>query len=75
LVEEGLGDRIMFGSDYPGTIRENIEIVYQLDWLTDNQKRAIYYDNAATFLNLDKAQINRHKTMINKTANIKTYEQ
>ena len=75
LIEEGLGDRIMFGSDYSGTIRQNIEIVYQLDWLTDSQKRAIYYDNAAKFLNLDETKINEHKKVINKTAHNKTYKQ
>ncbi len=75
LFEEGLGDRIMFGSDYPATIKQNIEIVYQLDWLTDDQKRAIYYDNAARFLRLNDTKINEHKTMINKTASNKIYNQ
>ena len=66
LFKEGLGDRLMFGSDYPGTIRKNIEIVYRLDWLTDEQKRAILYDNAARFLHLDETEISKHKGMINK---------
>ena len=66
LFKEGLGDRLMFGSDYPGTIRKNIEIVYQLDWLTENQKRAILYDNAAKFLRLDEMEINKHKAILER---------
>lgn len=64
LFKEGLGDRLMFGSDYSGTIRKNIEIVFQLDWLTADQKRDIYYNNAARFLNLSKTEIKKHKEMI-----------
>ncbi|WP_204345619.1 amidohydrolase family protein [Psychroserpens algicola] len=60
LFEEGLGDRLMFASDYVGTIRKNIEIIYNIDWLSDDQKRAIYYDNAARFLNLSDLEIERH---------------
>jgi len=64
LFNEGLGDRLMFGSDYPGTIRKNIEIVFQLDWLTGDQKRDVYYNNAARFLNISKVEIMKHKEMI-----------
>jgi hypothetical protein len=32
--------------------------------LTDNQKRAIYYDNAARFLNMDNTEIIKHRTML-----------
>jgi hypothetical protein len=60
LFEEGLGDRLMFGSDYVGTIRQNIEIVYDIDWLSDQQKRNIYYNNAAKFLGLTQQQIAEH---------------
>ncbi|HEU5053266.1 MAG TPA: amidohydrolase family protein [Hanamia sp.] len=64
LFAEGLGNRLMFGSDYSGTIRKNLEIVYALDWLTDQQKRDIYYNNAARFLKLSDAQIEAHRKMV-----------
>ena len=64
LFDEGLGDRLMFGSDYVGTIRKNIEIVYYLDWLTEEQKKDIYYNNAAMFLELSKEEIKQHFQMV-----------
>lgn len=64
LFDEGLGDRLMFGSDYMGTIRKNIEIIYNLEWVTDDQKRDIYYNNAARFLNLTETQIKKHHEMV-----------
>lgn len=60
LYEEGLGDRLMFGSDFRGTIRENIEVIYSLDWLSEAQKRDIFYNNAARFLELTPEQIQEH---------------
>lgn len=65
LFNEGLGDRIMFASDYFGTVRENIEIIYNLEWLTEKQKRDIFYNNAARFLNLSKAEIELHHKRLN----------
>lgn len=64
LFEEGFGDRLMFGSDYFGTIRKNIEIIYNIDWLTDEQKRDVYYNNAARFLNLSEKVIENHHKAI-----------
>ncbi len=66
LFDVGLGDRLMFGSDYVGTIRKNIEIIYNIDWLTDDQKRNVYYNNAARFLNLSKSEIKKHHDIIRK---------
>jgi hypothetical protein len=66
LYKEGLGDRLMFGSDYVGTIRKNIEIVYGLDWLTDQQKRNVFYNNAAKFLNLSETEISKHHLLVSK---------
>ena len=59
LVDAGFADRIMFGSDnLPiGMILARLE---QVEWLTDAQRRAILYDNAARFLRLDEATIARH---------------
>ena len=60
LFEEGFGNRVMFGSDFTGTIRDNIEVIYGLDWLSDEQKRDIYYNNAARFLRLSEEEIKSH---------------
>ena len=51
LLDAGLGDRIMFGSDNVPIepIRARIEAV---PFLSREQKRAIYHDNAARFLRL-----------------------
>lgn len=56
LVDEGLVDRIMLGSDDVdyATILERIE---GATFLTPAQRRAIYYDNAARFLRLSPATI------------------
>jgi len=50
----------MFGHDFTGTIRENIEVIYGIDWLSEDQKRDILYNNAARFLKLSDQEINRH---------------
>lgn len=52
LLDAGLGDRIMFGSDNVpiAPILARIEAVA---FLSREQKRAIYHDNAARFLRLD----------------------
>jgi len=59
LIAAGLGDRIMFGSD----TRPAAPILRRLEniaWLTEKQRRAILYDNAARFLRLDAQTIARH---------------
>jgi len=66
LFEEGLEDRLMFGSDYAGTIKDNIEIIFSLDWITEDQKRAIFYDNAARFLELSADDIARHRASVSQ---------
>ena len=60
LIEEGLLDRIMFGSDGAAYIGANIDAFEAVPFLTEQQKRAIFYDNAARFLRLDPQQIERH---------------
>ena len=63
LVEAGYGDRIMFGSDqmiWPGVIAESIRVIEEAPFLSDAQKRDIFYNNAARFLRLDNAEIARH---------------
>lgn len=55
LVDAGLGDRLMYGSDagvFPAAIRLSIEAIETASFLTDQQKRDIFYNNAARFLRL-----------------------
>ncbi len=65
LFNEGFGGRLMFASDYFGTVRKHIEIIYNIDWLTEEQKRDIYYNNAARFLNLSESEIKEHRNKVN----------
>lgn len=63
LVENGLGKRIMYGSDqmiWPEVIGENIEAIEAAEFLSDEQKRDILYNNAARFLRLTDEQISAH---------------
>jgi predicted TIM-barrel fold metal-dependent hydrolase len=63
LVDAGFADRIMFGSDqmiWPGVIGPAIRSIEQAPFLSDKQKRDIFYNNAARFLRLPKEQIAQH---------------
>ncbi len=63
IVEAGFGKRLMFGSDqmvWPGLIERAIENVESAPFLTPEQKRDIFYGNAARFLRLTEEQIARH---------------
>ncbi len=63
LIDAGFGDRIMFGSDqmvWPQTISIGIETVNSSS-LSLEQKAAIFYDNAARFLELSDDEIAAHK--------------
>ena len=63
LVDAGFGDKIMFGSDqmaWPDTITTAIDSVNSSD-LSLEQKAAIFYDNAARFLELSDDEIAAHK--------------
>jgi hypothetical protein len=56
LVEAGYGKRILFGSDqmiWPQTIEVAIETIQTADFLTPEQKRDIFCNNAARFLRLN----------------------
>jgi len=53
LVEAGFGKRIMFGSDqmvWPGAIDIAIEGIRSANFLSEEEKRDIFYNNAARFL-------------------------
>jgi uncharacterized protein len=57
LIAAGLGKRLMFGSDqlsWPEMIGEGIESIEKADFLTDEQKRDILYNNAVTFLRMER---------------------
>lgn len=63
IVEAGYGKRIMFGSDqmnWPETIEVGIEAIETADFLTNEQKRDILYNNAARFLRLSEELIAKH---------------
>lgn len=56
LVEAGYADRIMFGSDqmiYPEFIGDFVHAIKSADFLTQEQKHAIFYDNAARFFDFN----------------------
>ena len=60
LVQAGFGDRIMFGSDqmvWPELIGDTIDAVESATFLSAQQKRDIFYGNAARFLRLTPEQI------------------
>lgn len=52
LSGAGMGQRIMFGSDFPNLQRAGIEIIRNADFLTAAQKRDILCNNAARFFRL-----------------------
>jgi predicted TIM-barrel fold metal-dependent hydrolase len=59
LIKAGLGKRLMFGSDqmrWPEMIGEGIEAIEKADFLTDEQKRDILYNNAVRFLKIGTRQ-------------------
>ena len=63
LVDAGYGKRIMFGTDHMiwvDTIDDAIEAVNSANFLSVEQKADIFYNNAAQFLGLSKAEIDRH---------------
>lgn len=63
LIEAGLGKRIMWGSDqmvWPRTIEIAIETIEKAPFLTDEQKRDIFYNNAARFLRFSDEEIAKH---------------
>ena len=60
LVRAGFGKRVMFGSDqmvWPEGIGLAIEGVESASFLTNEQKRDIFYNNAVRFLRLDEKKL------------------
>ncbi|MCJ7691442.1 MAG: amidohydrolase family protein, partial [Clostridiaceae bacterium] len=63
IVEAGFGKRVMFGSDqmnWPGAIEVGIDAIEKAEFLSNDQKRDILYNNAARFLRLSDEEIARH---------------
>lgn len=63
LIDAGLEKRLMFGSDamiWPEVIGLAIEGIDSASFLTPEQKRDIFYNNAARFLRLSKEEIDKH---------------
>lgn len=63
IVEAGYADRVMFGSDqiiWPELIEVAVRSLEDAPFLTPEQRRNIFYDNAARFLRLSDAEIARH---------------
>lgn len=60
IVEAGFGERVLFGSDqmvWPETLELAIESIESADFLTAEQRRSIFFDNAARFLQLSEQQV------------------
>lgn len=63
IRDAGFGDRIMFGSDqmvWPETIERGIRVIEEAPFLNDDEKRDIFYNNAARFLRFSEETIARH---------------
>jgi predicted TIM-barrel fold metal-dependent hydrolase len=63
LVEAGYGQRVLFGSDqmvWPQSIEAAVDSIESAPFLSESQKRDIFYNNAARFLRLTKDEIARH---------------
>ncbi len=63
IVEAGFGKRIMFGSDqiiWPGMIERAVKVIEEAPFLSEEQKRDIFYNNAARFLRLSEEEIAQH---------------
>ena len=63
IVDAGFADRIMFGTDqlvFPEKISSAIESIETAEYLTVEQKRDIFYNNAARFLKLSEEEIAGH---------------
>jgi predicted TIM-barrel fold metal-dependent hydrolase len=63
LVEAGFIKRIMWGSDqlaWPRAIEVAIETIETAPFLSEEQKRDIFYNNAARFLRLSEEEMAKH---------------
>jgi hypothetical protein len=59
LVQAGFGKRIMYGTDlfsYPRMIEGSMSVIEHAQYLSEEQKRDILFNNAARFFRLDESQ-------------------
>lgn len=67
LINAGFEKRLMFGSDqmmWPEGISKSINTINAANFLSREQKKYIFYDNAARFLELDEEEIARHHQQV-----------
>lgn len=60
LMRCGFGKRLMYGSDqmiWPDAVGMSIETIESADFLTEEQKRDIFYNNAVRFLRLKEGDL------------------
>lgn len=63
IVDAGFTNRVMFGSDqmvWPEALERAIRVIDEAPFLAEQQKRDIFYNNAARFLRLSREDIARH---------------
>lgn len=63
LMDAGLGKRLMFGSDqmvWPDKIGEAVEAIKEAPFLSPEQKRDIFYNNASRFLGLEDPDVTQN---------------
>ena len=63
IIDAGFTNRVMFGSDqmiWPGTIERAIAVIDEAPFLSKQQKRDFFYNNATRFLRLSKEDIARY---------------
>jgi hypothetical protein len=63
LVDAGFGNRIMYGSDqmiWVDAIDDAVDAINTADFLSNEQKADIFYNNAAQFLSLSEEEIKKH---------------
>ena len=60
LVEAGMGKRIMYGSDHsvwPGLVGEAVEAIESAEFLAEEEKDDIFFNNAVRFFRLDADEL------------------
>lgn len=60
MVDAGMGKRIMWGTDHavwPQVVSESVAVIESADFLTEEQKSDIFFNNAVTFFRLDAAEL------------------
>jgi len=65
FMDAGFSKRVMFGSDqmkWPQLVELSIDAIVKAPFLSDTEKRDIFYNNAARFLELSPDEIKRHHT-------------